>query len=413
MVSGLIKIVEEVAPIPGGRRKNLRNNILDLWRQLTSERAGRQMDYIGEPSMLAAYLRYFLPWNVVKFVSLLSELELDLKENACIMDLGSGPLTLPIALWIAKPELRVVPIKLLCTDRVSRVMETGKKLLETLAMRNNQSLLWEIELRKEGFSTKPTQKEEKYDLITGANVFNESFWKQKASLTERAEQLHLSLKRKLKENGSILLIEPGDPRSGTMLSALREAVILDGGNIMAPCTHLSACPMPGSFLSGTYRKKEEGIKGSDKAKPQLERVINAKGRSKAPWCHFSVDLGAAPKTLFDLSLEVGLPKTRLIASYLFFSPSKASPSTKDDKRQVRLISDSFKLPDGGFGRYACSKAGYTLARGSLADLASGSLAVLNKDIPKLKDTKQGYSNIDQKSGAIIISANFAKSPSAS
>ncbi|GAB1432270.1 small ribosomal subunit Rsm22 family protein [Spirochaetota bacterium] len=411
LVDMLIKLVDETFPVPGSKKHLVKQDVLSLWRELTSERSARRAEYMGDPARLSAYLRYFMPWNVVKLASLLSAMELDIREGSSIMDIGSGPLSLPIALWIAKAEYRTLPLKLVCTDRVPKAMESGQRLLEAMALRNNQPLAWQIELKKDDFLYQTAKNEEKFDLVTAANVFNESFWRQKGSISERASQLAANLGKKLKTDGSALLIEPGDPRGGSMLAALREAVILGGGSIMAPCPHGQACPMPGNFLSGVYRKTdEEAFAKSGKALIKMDRVVMAKGRSKAPWCHFSVDMSAAPKSLLDFSDKIGLPKDRLIASWLFFKPHSKAAINEEENRSVRLISDAFKLPDGGFGRYACSKAGYTMARGSLAELPSGTLAILDKDIPGLKAPKPGQAPIqkDAKSGAIILRAFFSK-----
>ncbi|MBU0936434.1 MAG: hypothetical protein KKC64_12510, partial [Spirochaetes bacterium] len=49
-VSVLMDIIEEAAPLPASHRKAIRFDVLDLWRDLTSERSLRQADYIGEPA---------------------------------------------------------------------------------------------------------------------------------------------------------------------------------------------------------------------------------------------------------------------------------------------------------------------------------------------------------------------------
>jgi hypothetical protein len=292
-------------------------------------------------------------------------------------------------------------------DRVRRVMEIGATVLEGLALRAGQPFAWKIGIKKESFSLADDSERERYALVTAANVFNESFWRIKGSLSERADMLASSLGAHVAPGGRMLVVEPGDPRSGAMLAALRESVLLRGGRPLAPCTHRAACPMAGAFLSGAFRKEDvEAGLSSDRAEGRqagrtLEKVITARGRSKAPWCHFVIDPGAAPQRLLDFSEAAGLPKDRLIASWLLLQPEPPVPATQTTPadRSVRIVSDAFRLPDGGAGRYACTKTGYALVRDSLADLPSGSLAVLDSPLPP------SASERDPKSNAVLVRAH--------
>lgn len=412
LVSMLLDVVEETSPLPASRRKDIRNDVLELWRELTSEKSSRQPDYIGEPAKLAAYLRYFLPWNVVRLIPLLSSIELELSSGDGVLDIGSGPLTLPIALWIARPELRSVPLRIDCIDRVRRVMEIGTTILEGLALRAGQALAWKLNVKKDSFSITDAASRDHYNFVTAANVFNESFWRIKGPLSERATMLATSLGAYTAPGGRILIVEPGDPRSGAMLAALREAVILGGGRPLAPCPHSAACPMAGAFLSSAFRKETTEPEPRPRApsSPAMEKVISAKGRSKAPWCHFVLNPGAAPQKLSDFSEAAGLPKDRLIASWLLLEPDSPAvppktPPSAPPERSIRIVSDAFRLPDGGLGRYACSKTGYSLVRDSLADLPSCSLAILDAPIPSASSER------DQKSNAVIIRARSDTIPS--
>jgi hypothetical protein len=410
IIAAMLDIIEEAAPLPPGRRKDLRYDVLELWRDLTSEKSTRQADYIGEPARLAAYLRYFLPWNVVRLVPLLAGLDLSLAAGDAVLDIGSGPLTVPIALWIARPDLRGVKLRIDCIDRVKRVMEIGSTVLESLALRVGQPFAWEISTSKASFPLAPDGGEHsRYALVSAANVFNEGFWKVKGSLGERADALAAALGARVAPGGRCFIVEPGDPRSGAMLAALRESVILSGGRPIAPCPHDASCPMAGAFLSSAFRKDDEEQPRQDE--PRIQPVVTARGRSKAPWCHFVIDPSAAPEKLTDFSEASGLPKDRLIASWLLLQPSPPAGTTAgaapaaQPERFVRIISDAFRLPDGA-GRYACTKTGYTLVRGSLADLPSGTLVRLDTAVPPAASYR------DVKSGAIVVTARSESIPPA-
>ena len=113
----------------------------------------------------------------ITLTPLLAKLDLGLAAGNRIIDIGSGPLTLPIALWIARPELRGVELHIDCVDRVRRVMEIGATILEGLALRSGQPFAWKVTVKKESFSMAETFERERYALVTAANVFNESFWR--------------------------------------------------------------------------------------------------------------------------------------------------------------------------------------------------------------------------------------------
>jgi SAM-dependent methyltransferase len=407
LVAVLMDIIEESAPMPGNRRQDLRRDVLELWRELTSERADRKADYIGEPAKLAAYLRYFLPWNVVRLVPILAGLELNLKPGDAVLDIGSGPLTVPIALWIARPELREMDLTIVSIDRVRRVLDAGTAVLDGLRLRAGKGAPWKLESRKGIFPFELEEGDkERYAFLSSANVFNESFWKGKGRLDARARTLSEQLGASLKPDGSLLIVEPGDPRTGAMIASLREAILRSGGAVLAPCPHGAACPMPGAFLSSAFRHdegEESDETEAERGRPPLERVLSARGRVKAPWCHFALPSDAAPDRLIKFSESVGLPKDRLVASYLYARPK--SPPKDAEQSGIRIVSDHFRLPDGGFGRYACCKTGYSLVRGSLADLPSGSLALLDAPLPGINGER------DAKSGAVIIRAFSSMSPS--
>lgn len=409
LVSVLMDIIEESVPMPAGHRQDLRRDVLELWRELTSEKQERKADYIGEPAKLAAYLRYFLPWNVVRLVPILASLDLRLVDGDSVLDIGSGPLTLPIALYIARPELRNVALRVVAMDRVRRVLDAGAAVLDGLRLRSGKGRAWTLETRRGVFPFDLADGDAgAYALLGSANVFNESFWKGKGRLDERAFALAGELTRPLRPGGRALVVEPGDPRTGAMIASLREAVLRSGGSALAPCPHAAACPMPGAFLSSAFRRDEEDEDaGAPNAAPPppLERVVTARGRVKAPWCHFALPQDAAPERLEKFSESVGLPKDRLVASYLYFSSGRA-PAETSPRPLVRVVSDPFRLPDGGQGRYACCRSGYALVRGGLAELPSGTLAELGAPLPGLRGER------DAKSGAVIVRAYPAGAPAA-
>lgn len=412
-LASLQAAIDESFPLQGKHRDALRGDIRQLWEELTSDREYRSIDYLGTPPALSAYLRYFLPWNVFRLSSILGNADFCLPDKAVIVDIGSGPLTLPIALWASRPELRDVPLTIYCMDRVERVLEAGKTIFETFCLRVDGRLPpWRIELRKEAFGGGLP---ERAHLLTAANVFNEFFWKDKGSMGERALETARTLLSYLRENGSLFVMEPGDPRSGAFISALRAALLAEGAAPLGPCPHALSCPMPGVFRHLLPPEETKIVKGDPNAAPSrfvLPPVVMPKKRDKFPWCHFGVDTLKAPAWLEAISDEAGLPKERAVLSYLWAArgattrpfagiPDPVRSSDRDRRAKavkgilVRVISEPFALPDGTTGQYACSSLGYTLVKRPRGEppFESGTL---------LEVTASPLQRNDEKSGAIIL-----------
>lgn len=422
-VSALQKLpacINEVNPMPGRKRAELRYSIRDLWRSLTMERAHRSVDYLNDSAFLSAYLRYFMPWNLVRLVALLTELPFGLSPDATIIDMGSGPLTLPLALYCAKPELRKMPLTFVCVDRAPRIMEAGRLILELLAAKHGGELPpWNIELKHARFG-EPLH--EKANLFCAVNVFNEFFWHHEGTLSDDASELYHRIAQYCLPLGTMLIVEPGEPRSGSLLSAMRAAAIIGGSEILAPCPHTHACPMPGIFKSG-----QEHLSGHAGA---LAPVRMPLPRTKYPWCHFSIPAGFAPRWLTSLSEEAGLSKEKLSFSFLFIrkqaaqqKPNSGRPRSHEEARMqsaaaaekspdglvCRVVSDSIALPGDRSGKYACSSLGYTLISADKSKTLpdSGALLRLSLPSPRRSAARGGAQResqaFDQKTGAILIS----------
>ena len=430
-------IFDEVVPLNQKHRQELGQTIRSLWEDLTSEREHRAAEYLSSPAYYSAYVRYFLPWNIVRLSAIFADLPLSLDDSATIVDIGSGPLTIPIALYVARPDLRAKPLTLYCTDKTERILKVGQTVFESLCVRMTGSLPpWKIILSKQQFGSHIS---EKADLLTAANVFNEFFWKGKTPLGMRATLTARQLLGYLKGSGSIFLMEPGDPRSGSFISAIRAALASFGAEPKAPCPHSRACPMPGIFRSLETPGGDQNSGAETKA---LDQVIMPKRREKYPWCHFTMSAKSAPGWMKTLSDEAGLPKEKLVFSYLLSSTSSEVVSAAASILPlIRIISEEFPLPDYKAGRYSCSAEGYCLVRYSplRSSFSSGDLLRLPEtvrcDSPAKESTAQGKESpsnprshfadrlegrfsaapkalvknankgmdIDEKSGAIIVS----------
>ncbi|AEF80842.1 small ribosomal subunit Rsm22 family protein [Leadbettera azotonutricia] len=388
-LDGLLSCIDKVLPLPRRFRLGLPRDVADLSRLLTSERGDLSASYLGKPNLLSAYHRYFLPWNVYRLCKLLPGLPLVFSDGDIITDLGSGPFTLVLALWICRPDLRKFKLEFRCLDRTGAVLESGKKLFDALvqADKNVNPCPWVIktmrsEIRRNGTLSAQIHGE-KAKLVTAINVYNELF--QDLSpvdaeglirLTGQHAKLLSSLAR---DDGEILVMEPGIPRSGEFIAVLRKALLGEGFAPVSPCTHTEACPLPGG------------------------RVATGKGGGKAKWCHFAFETGDAPGDLHKLSAAAGIPKERAVLSFILAGKTTDSNAAPDIKTteivpeiRIRIISDAFPLPNYRYGRYGCSVKGLTLVSGAKASLDKNESGAL------LDAKLSGKEGRDEKSGALAI-----------
>jgi hypothetical protein len=318
------------------------------------------------------------------------------------VDLGSGPLTLPAALWIARPELRNLSLEFRCVDQAGAALDAGKRLFAALSGQDRPGdggTPWSIKTiraslgdksRGPGFSGSPAA------LVSAVNFFNELYehipHRDSTGLRRFADRQARMLSSLSGEKGSLLILEPGTPRSGEFTAALRAALMDRGRFPAAPCPHAGACPCPGGQNAAT--------------RP------GGKGR----WCHFAFDTTDAAPALLKLSAAAGIPKERAALSFLYSGPALSAGDAAGNGKApgtapalpVRIISDPFPVHDhgkdrGAFGRYGCCEKGLTLIRGRRTRMEryeSGTLAAFRVS---------GAEPRDPKSGALVIEAEEVRS----
>ncbi len=128
------------------------------------------------------------------------------------------------------------------------------------------------------------------------------------------------------------------------------------------------------------------------------------GQRNKPWCHFNFAAVGAPVWLEKLSVRARLPKDRASLSFLLLTrgddpPVKVSgPGRKEGVDGcVRVVSESFDLPDWQRGRYACSDQGLVLLQDAKAARSEGP-----RPGDLLKVSWPDSPQRDRKSGALIL-----------
>lgn len=214
-------IIKKVWPLKAKHRDHLKYDIRDMSRGLTSERDKRRKDYMTDAKFLSPYICYFLPWNLYRMSRLFTGLELDIPDGAHIADIGSGPLTAVIALWMSRPHLRERKLNFTCMDLSPKSMQAGLALFKALAGDNSP---WRIKTVKAMFTDRINKK---CDLIIAANAFNELDWSGRTARPQ-AEKLTKHLISSTTESGRILLIETGVRLTGRIIAEMRAQMIEQG-----------------------------------------------------------------------------------------------------------------------------------------------------------------------------------------
>lgn len=382
------EIIDAVFPLDAKKEQTLSGDIRDLSHELTDERGDRRVGYMNEPAVLSAYIRYYMWWNLIRISRLLVSLPIVLNDGDAVADLGSGPLTVPIALWMTRADLREKRITWYCVDISQGALAAGEELFLSLAARTGNEP-WRI-VRVKGESGVSLRR--RVALVTTANMFNELFWDNPMPLEGQAIHHAGEISSYAERNSSILVIEPGVPRAARFVSLMRDALITLGFKPDSPCPHLLECPFP--------------------------------GLRHGKWCHFAFDTADAPAALHKLSLDAGLAKDRAALSFVFaqrkeisqdaetdtsVSESENASSTEMVSRmaglfpnlKVRITSDPIRLPEYYTGRYGCSELGMVMLTGTfqaadyLNKCESGSLVEV--PMPDKKNIER-----DGKTGAFLI-----------
>jgi hypothetical protein len=346
---------------------------------------------LGRPALLSAYLRYYLPWNIYRLCRLFAALPIELKSNDAINDLGAGPLTLLVSLWISRPDLRDIHLEFRCLDKTAAVLDAGKKLFAALTA--NTVCPWTVKTirgeihgfgRQRGKALSVEIRGKPAALSAAVNVYNELFWDfspmDKEGLGRFASSQARLLSSLTESSGSVLVVEPGIPRSGEFISLLRSSLIKEKRLPLSPCPHSGPCPLPGG------------------------RPASGRFQSKAKWCHFALNTEDAPEELHMLSAAMKLPKERAALSFILAGAAAQNPAKRAGRARIRIISDCFPLSadspgargyeSKNWGRYGCSERGLVLVTGSRRALEASTPGTLEELV--LEDGM-----IDAKSGAWI------------
>ena len=382
------EIIQGVRPLNSRQLQQLPEHIRALSHQLTDDRASRRLGYMNDNVQLSSYVRYYTWWNLVRLTRLFANLPdsvFPTSDTTCL-DLGSGPLTVVTALWLARPELRKLHLTWYCLDVSANSMALGEDIFLSIAAKAKATdptiEPWKIIRVKGPFGT-PIR--EKAGFLTCANMFNELDQASDMPPEFQTKKYYEQLQRYCAEGAGVILVEPGVPKAARTLSLLRTRYIKDGRTIAAPCPHAGDCPMSG---------------------------FKAYTGSKNKWCNFAFSTEDAPRRLQKLSDMAKLPKERATLSFMAVarddkavSSAVVSRASTTGLTDIRITSDKLRLPNYMCGYYGCSQHGLVLV--TLPDenntrLPKPPFRPQSGDLIQVKTKTPESLPKDEKSGALII-----------
>lgn len=372
LINSFLQFVEPVLNLNKKQKIETYKNIKKLFHQLTDERPNRKFDYLSNPRDLSSYIYYYLWWNLYRLVLLFNSLKLNLKDGSIVGDFGSGPLTSILALWISKPELRDAEITFYCVDISSRVMKIGEEIFYSLCnFASKENIKWKI---KKLQGTFPLNMQHKLSLFISCNMFNEILWKKQNNMEFEIKNYAKIIDSYLEDDASFIVVEPGLPIGGAIISSFRKSFLEKGYNISSPCPHTRHCPLH-------------------------EASIDHTSFAKNKWCHFAFSTVGVPSNLSKLSDDVGLNKKTVSLSYIYCLKNGKKEKENATFFSAIITSNIIKLKLGKIGRYACSSNGFLLLEGEEGSIIK---SLHFGSVIKIPFSLFNASFKDAKTGAVII-----------
>ena len=313
--------------------------VSELSHLFTKKRDALGIDYLKDPVLARAYLRYFFPVNLSKIQVLLDELPENWQEPPGgrplrVLDLGSGPGTGALALldWLNQHDRDSLEnVRVVAADRSAEALRQARVLWSEYScltdMKEASLMCHEADVTRDGAQgwRHAIAQQAPYDLIIFSNCINELFGRTTHSINERVD-LIARLLTLLAAHGTLMIVEPALRETSRALHLIRDQLFQEKRcTVYSPCLHEGRCPA----------------------------LIN-----RDDWCH--EERAWEPPSLIQLiDREVGFIKDALKFSYLLLRTDgktivKRSPDT------FRFVSELRKLK-GDTRAWLCNELGRTEA----------------------------------------------------
>lgn len=321
--------------------KPLTADVKQLSGYFTKCREDRPLFYLEKSRLMAAYIAYFLPSNILKIERPLTELlghpRIGLGHEGYIkvLDLGCGPGTATLGFMnhlLSLPPFSVdTELRLTIVDNTSENLDEASILIKLFWARCREGFekmgisslnLKQVRANMEAFDETVLGKEN-FDLILASNSLGE-LWRSDDRLEKRVAFLETLAIRHLANSGSIVVIEPALKKSSRELIEVRDRLCPSGIlAVYAPCPGREPCSM-------------------------LE--------NKKDWCHET--FGWMPPTFIRIIDKLtGFDKSELKYSYLVLRRDGLSVSDSYGEGDIyRVVSE--RLATKGISKlYLCGKGG--------------------------------------------------------
>lgn len=364
----LYPALAELMPMKPSQRKELPYACKELSEYLTTEREMLSRPYWTSPRLVSAYVHYFMVWNLIRLCKLFPQINLGTLPQQCtFVDLGSGPLTIPLALFLSRQDLHNKEITYICSDIAPQPLQIGKNLFEMLRQKLAPQCAWKIEIVRAPNHKILRQIHAPVSLITMGNVLNEGDEKKKISTFEQIQHIFDNACQLLDETGKIFAVEPGTRQGARMIQILRTLVTKEIQEIEEDEEELETL----SFGDNNFTEQEEAPCQIISPCPHgISCPLAKQSQKQNAWCHFNAKASFVPKELKELSKKAGLDKESVSLSYLYLAKKElAQKLVKQEQsaHKARIISDAFVLPRyRGRARYACHEKGLLLILDSAA-----------------------------------------------
>ncbi|KXS42384.1 MAG: hypothetical protein AWU59_1665 [Methanolobus sp. T82-4] len=222
-------------------RKAVVSQKADYWKSKGSRNISYEKGYD-----ILGYLAYQFPVYFVQFQHILYSMAEDglLKKRMKVLDVGSGPGTVPLAITDLYNRLEGNKALMHSIEMYDENIEAYNFLVPEYAGIKDKVDVREpekIDIKKLDVDKLP----ENIDLMVFSNVLNEI---KELSNSEKAE-LVKQMSEKLNQNGSILIIEPADKVNSTEMRELAISLKVMGLGIYSPCSFIwgSGCNPKGCW----------------------------------------------------------------------------------------------------------------------------------------------------------------------
>ncbi len=213
------------------KSKDLKNNSINISNKYRAN-TGKDLDLLKTTNESMAYAISRMPATFSAcYSTLFHTLELIKNKPKNILDIGAGTGS---ATWALSELINFNHVD--CFEREKTMIDLGKQLMKQ--NNQNEKIEWkQFDLRKNKLN-------KTYDLVMASYVLNEFTDQERIEIFKGLWNATSDL---------LIIIEPGTPHNFEQIKTLRNYIINNNGNIIAPCPHSRECKLINDWCNFTSR----------------------------------------------------------------------------------------------------------------------------------------------------------------